>query len=88
MSSVFLDEKFSYGLCGAENDLEVCPFKDVCGICVFPTNVCEIGPFLGGVGRCGFVGVVGLCGFIGKDLLWRVLCIMFSSCWYSICCKL
>jgi len=26
------------------------------------------------------LGVGGLCGFIGKDLLCRMLCIMFSSC--------
>jgi hypothetical protein len=29
-----------------------------------------------------------LCGFIGKELLWRMLCVMFSSYWYSLCCKL
>ena len=39
------------------------------------------------VGLLG-LGVGGLCGFIGKELLWRKLCIMFSSCWYSLCCKL
>jgi len=29
-----------------------------------------------------------LCGFIGKEFLWRMLCITFSSCWYSFCCSL
>jgi hypothetical protein len=28
-------------------------FKDVCDVCGFPANICEIGPFLGGVGGCG-----------------------------------
>jgi len=32
--------------------------------------------------------VGSLCGFIGKELLWRMLCVMFSSYWYSLCCKL
>ena len=40
------------------------------------------------VGLSGLGVGGGLCGFIGKELLWRMLCIMFSSCWYSICCKL
>ena len=53
MSSVFLGEKVSYGLCGVESYLEVSSFKDVCDVCGFPANVCEIGPFLGGVGGCG-----------------------------------
>ena len=35
------------------------------------------------VGLSG-LGVGGLCGFIGKELLWRMLCIMFHSCWYSL----
>ena len=34
------------------------------------------------------LGVLGLCGFIGKVLLCRMLCIMFSLSWYSLCCKL
>jgi len=39
------------------------------------------------VGLSG-LGVVDLCGFIVKDLLWRMLCIMISSCWYSLFGKL
>ena len=34
------------------------------------------------------LGVWGLYGFIGKELLCRMLCIMFCSCWYSFCCRL
>ena len=34
------------------------------------------------------VGGRGLCGFIGKELLWRMLYIMFNPCWYSLCCNL
>ena len=74
-------------MCGAESDLEVCSFEDVCDVCGFSVYLCEIGPFLGGVGLLG-LRVGGLCGFIGKELLWRMFCIMFSSCWYSLCCKL
>ena len=33
------------------------------------------------------LGVGSLCGLIGKKLC-RMLCIMFSSCWYSFCCRL
>ena len=75
---------------GAECDIEVCSFEDICDVCGFSAYVCEIGPFLGGAVGCEFVGLgVGiLCGFIGKELLWRMLCIVFSSCWYSLCCNL
>jgi hypothetical protein len=38
-------------------------FEDVCDVCGFSAYVCEIGPFLGGVGGCGFVGVGGK-GFV------------------------
>jgi len=48
-------------LFGAESDLEVCSFENVCDVCAFSAYVCEIGPFLDGVGGCGFVGVGGLC---------------------------
>ena len=34
------------------------------------------------------LGVGCLCGFIGKELLCGMLCIVFSSCWYSLCCRL
>jgi len=40
------------------------------------------------VARLFGLGVVGLCGLIGKVLLCRMLCITFSSCWYSLCCRL
>ena len=43
-------------MCGAESDLEVCSFEDVCDVCGFSAYVCEIGLFLGGVGSCGFGG--------------------------------
>jgi len=46
-------------LCGAESELEVCSFEYVCDVCGFCAYVCEIGPFLVGVGGCGFVGVEG-----------------------------
>ena len=39
------------------------------------------------VGLSG-LGVRGLCGFNGKELLWRMLCIMFNSYWNFLCCKL
>ena len=34
------------------------------------------------------LGFGGLYGFIGKELLCRMLCIMFNSCWYSFCFRL
>ena len=50
-------------MCGAESDIEVCSFEDVCDVCGFSACVCEIGPFLGGVVGCGFVRVGGR-GFV------------------------
>jgi hypothetical protein len=32
--------------------------------------------------------VVGLCGSVVKELLYRMLWITFSSCWYTSCCRL
>ena len=52
-------------------------YENLAHFCV----VCGVSCLLG-------LGVVGLCGFIGKELLCRMLCIMFSSCWYSLCCRL
>ena len=37
---------------------------------------------------CGCRGWCGLCGFIGNPLLYRMLWMVFSSCSYSVRCKL
>ena len=74
------------GWLSTECDLEVRSFENVCDVRSFLptylklTHVCVVWLVicLSGLG----VGV--LCGFIGKELC-RMLCIMFSSCWYSFC---
>jgi len=50
-------------LFGAEINLEVCSFEDVCDVCGLSAYACEIGPFLGGVGGCVFLAVWGR-GFV------------------------
>jgi hypothetical protein len=52
----------------------------------FPTYV-QLAHFWGVLGSIGWVGL-GVWGFMGKELLCRMLCMMFSLCWYSSCCRL
>ena len=75
-------------MCGTECNPKVHHFKHVCDVLGFFADICEVGPLLCGVGSYMFVWVGGLCGFIGKELLCRILCIVFSSCRYSLCCRL
>ena len=54
-----------------------------------PTYV-KLAHFCVGLGASCFLvlWVGGLCGFIGKELLCKLLWMMFSSCRYSLCCGL
>ena len=61
-------------------------FKQICDVPGFPARVGEGDPFVsffGGRvgGRC--LGVRRVWEGIGKELLCRMLWIMFTSCWYS-----
>ena len=50
----------------------------------FPTYVNDVHFLLVWLGGGSFrLGVWVLCGTIGKELLCRMLCIVFSSCWYA-----
>jgi hypothetical protein len=76
-------------LFGAESDFEVCFFEDVCDVCGFSAYVCEIGPFLDGVGGCGFVGV-GVCVVLsGRSYCGGcyVLCSVLVGILYVVICR-
>ena len=51
-----------------------------------PTYV-KLAHFLGVFGSISWGGL-GVWGLMGKELFCTMLCMMFSSCWYSSCCRL
>jgi hypothetical protein len=66
---------------GAECYFDIRMFEQICDVCGFFSYVCENSPFLGGVElSCVWVSVRCLgciCGLMGKELLCRMLWIMF-----------
>ena len=47
----------------------------------------KLAHFVGVLGSFGCAGLM-IWGLMGKELLCKMLWMMFSSCWYSSCCRL
>jgi hypothetical protein len=83
-------EQIPYSVVGAECNFEVCWSKYVDNVGSLFTCTGEVGPlFLRCLGHLFSLGVwVGcLWGLMGKESLWRMLWMMFSSCQYCSSCR-
>ena len=84
-------EQVPYSVFGVECYFEVCLSKYVCDVGGFLTYIGEDGSLFLGVWvifLCLGRWIGGCWGVMGKELLWRMLWIVFSFCLYSFCCRL